>query len=201
MIEKITHCSQSVLFQLAGMLARAFYRDPLFQHALPDSRHRSARLPGFFRLNLQYGLRFGEVYGAAENGLAIWLPPSKSRITFWHALQAGMWRTPFSLGLRAVARLGNLNALAESFHQRLAPEPHWYLFLLGVDPHCQGQGLGAGLLEPILARADSARLPCYLETNSPEAIRFYQRLGFAVALEYPTSIPGLRLWAMRREHP
>ena len=181
------------------MLARAFHNDPLFQHALPDDQHRKHCLPSFFNLNLHYGLQFGCVYAAAQNGLAIWLPPGSSKITISRALRAGMWLTPFKLGLRAVARLGTLNAISENLHKRFAPEPHWYLFLLGVDPASQGNGLGGRLLQPVLARADAARLSCYLETINPAAVRFYQKNGFTVAIELQTSITGPWLWAMRRE--
>ena len=71
--------------------------------------------------------------------------------------------------------------------------------LLGVDPASQGQGLGSRLLQPALARADLAHMPCYLETNNPSAVPFYQKLAFSVVEEHHAKGSGPGLWAMRRE--
>ncbi len=199
MIQQITHYSQKTLRQMAGMLARAFHNDPLFQLAMPDEQHRTRTLPALLKLNLQYGLRFGDVYASAQNGLAIWLRPGENAITIPRALQAGMLLTPLKIGLSAVLRLGRLNSISELIHEQLAPEPHWYLFLLGVDPVSQGRGLGGLLLQPVLASADAVHQPCYLETNNPSAVRFYQKLGFVIAAERQPTLSNPCLWAMRRE--
>ena len=53
--------------------------------------------------------------------------------------------------------------IAEGKHPR---EPHWYLALLGVDPALQGRGFGPHLMQPVLDRCDSDRLPAYLETDT-----------------------------------
>ena len=110
-----------------------------------------------------------------------------------------MWLTPLEMGLRAVIRLWSVNLLAEGIHKRFAPDPHWYLFLLGVDPASQGSGLGSLLLQPILARADLAHMPCYLETNNPDAVRFYQKHKFNVVTEHQGKSSEPHIWAMRRE--
>ena len=199
MIEKITGTSNLMLEYSAKMLASAFHNDPLFKFALPDEQHRKKRLPSFFALNLRYGAMFGEVYSLSRKAVAVWLPPEKSTISLRRALQAGKWLAPLKIGLRAILRLARLNTFSSSLHGRLAPDPHWYLFLLGVTPANQGSGLGSLLLQPVLARADVAHLPCYLETNNPSAIGFYKKHGFDIAAEHQITDFGLYLWVMRRE--
>ncbi|MCX6082349.1 MAG: GNAT family N-acetyltransferase [Chloroflexi bacterium] len=199
MIEQIKEISDQRLEGSARMLARSFQDDPIFQHAMPDKTFRQNCLPDLFMLNLKYGARFGELFFIPHQGLAIWLPPGKSTITVIRALQAGMWLTPFKIGLSAVSRLARLNTVSEKFHEQIAPDPHWYLFILGVDPLCQGRGLGGALLQPGLARADDDHLPCYLETNNPLAVGFYQKHGFGLIATHQTSHSGLCLWSMRRE--
>ncbi len=199
MIEQIAKISNRILEHSARMLANAFQNDPLFKHALPDDQHRRKRLPALFAGNLQYGAMFGETYLASRQGLAVWLPPGNCRITVWRSLQARMWLVPLKIGLQAVLHLRSMHSISECLHKRYAPDPHWYLFLLGIDPASQGRGLGGLLLQPVLARADVAHLPCYLETNNPSAVRFYQKHGFDIAEEYQTTKPGLNLWAMRRK--
>lgn len=69
---------------------------------------------------------------------------------------------------------------------------------LGVEPSRQGQGIGSWLIAPMLQRALSASLPCYLETMTELDVAFYRKNGFKVAREVDL-IPGeLHMWAMTR---
>jgi len=67
---------------------------------------------------------------------------------------------------------------------------------LGVSSAYQSQGIGSLLIKPILERADKENLPCYLETTTEQAVRFYQRNGFEIlrAEEKP-----VKFWTMKRE--
>ena len=199
MIEQIPETSHRILEQSARMLANAFQNDPLFRHALPGEPRGKEPLTALFLHNLKYGAKFGEIYSIHRQGLAVWLPPGNCRITTWRSLRAGMWLTPLKVGLKALLRLGRLHSITELLHQRYAPDPHWYLFILGVDPTSQGQGLGGRLLQPVLARADAAHLPCYLETYNLSTVRFYQKHGFDIAARHQIIMPSLYLWVMRRE--
>ena len=49
---------------------------------------------------------------------------------------------------------------------RRQPAPHWYLGVLATEPARQGTGLGRAVTAPMLAAADRAGLPAYLETAS-----------------------------------
>lgn len=199
MIEQIAEISKHMLEYSAKIMASAFQDDPLFKYALPDEQQRKKRLPFLFALNLRYGALFGEVYSISRKAVAIWLPPGNSTITPRRALQARKWLAPFNIGLRAIFRLAKLNNISSNIHRRFAPDPHWYLFLLGVNPIRQGNGLGSLPLQPILVRADAAHLPCYLETNNPSAIGFYKNNDFDISAEHQITESGLYLWAMRRE--
>jgi ribosomal protein S18 acetylase RimI-like enzyme len=86
----------------------------------------------------------------------------------------------------------------EPTHERLVPEPHWYLMILGVDPPHQGRGVGGTLIRPTLARADAEGVRCYLETAKERNLAFYRRHGFEVAAE--DDVPdGPHVWMMTRE--
>jgi ribosomal protein S18 acetylase RimI-like enzyme len=90
---------------------------------------------------------------------------------------------------------------SDALHARCAPGPHWYLFVIGVEPACQGQGVGGALLRPMLARADREAMPVYLETHKERNVSFYQHFGFAVAGE--GRIPGsnVTVYGMLRPLP
>lgn len=189
------------LYGLAGILAAAFAQDPLFTFAFPDEISRTRALTRLFAKNLQYALRYAAVDYAENAGVCISLPPGEESIRTHKALLSGMWQLPFEVGLLPLIRLGNISSASESVHHRCAPDPHWYLFQLGVHPHKQKQGVGSGLLRHFIARADLSKLPCYLETNNPGAVSLYHQFGFRIVEEF--SLPGADIpaWAMRREPP
>lgn len=93
-------------------------------------------------------------------------------------------------------------ALADQYLRQLHPRhPHWYLFVLGVDPAAQGKGFGSLLLRELTARADRDRLPCYLETDKTSSVRLYERHGFSVEREETEPRLGIHFWTMTRKSP
>nr|WP_231510290.1 GNAT family N-acetyltransferase [Fischerella sp. PCC 9605] len=77
-------------------------------------------------------------------------------------------------------------------------QPHYYLEMLGVAPAYQGQGIGSLLLQPVLKQADTEGLPCYLQTTTEKAVRFYQKHGFEVLRTVELPKGGSQLWTMKR---
>ncbi|GFR52679.1 hypothetical protein Agub_g15305 [Astrephomene gubernaculifera] len=67
--------------------------------------------------------------------------------------------------------------------------PFLYITCFGTDPDHQGKGLGSKLMRVVLAHADSRRIPAYLEANSDDSRRFYERHGFKVLREL-SAAPG-----------
>jgi len=102
---------------------------------------------------------------------------------------------PLLSGPRRVLRFARAH---DQIHQRHPRYPHWYLWMLGVEPERQGQGLGSALLKSLSARADSERAPCYLETDRASAVRLYERHGYAVLSDEVLPALDARFWFMRR---
>ncbi|MBD0422371.1 GNAT family N-acetyltransferase [Streptomyces sp. NPDC052309] len=76
---------------------------------------------------------------------------------------------------------------------------HEYLWMIGVAPERQGEGLGTALIASVLDRCDREGLPAYLEASSARSRGLYERLGFAFTGE-PLDLPdGPRMWPMWRE--
>lgn len=163
-----------------GVLARAFWDDPLTQYITPDVSQRR-RLVNLFDIALRYGILFGEVYSTPDvRGVAIWIPPRNFSITIGRSLRVGLWRLPIAVGLPPLVRLMRALIEMECFHVRNVSPDHWYLFYLAVDPPYQKHGLGAALIQPVLERAAQEGVPCYLETANPRNVSFYQRCGFKI---------------------
>jgi ribosomal protein S18 acetylase RimI-like enzyme len=182
--------------QAVTVLARAFESDPFVSWFVRrDARHDEG-MRAFFDLAIhELTLPFGECFVTdGIGGAALWNPP-------------GTW----SLGLLDKARLmpqfarvSGVGRLASVFfktnpltaaHPR---DPHFYLFVLGVDPAAQGRGLGRALVAPVLARCDHEGIPAYLETSNEKNLAFYGSLGFAVVGDH--QIPeGPPVWFLRRQ--
>lgn len=184
----------------SAVLARAFQYDPMMAYLIPDERRRAAAAPGFFRTALGYCLRYGEIYTTPEiEGVACWLPPGETRVTTDRILRTGGLWTPITMGPSAFPRLLALTSQLDAEHERNAPDPHWYLYILGVEPLSRGRSVGRALLQPVLDRADTARQPCYLETQNERNVPVYESLGFRLTSESEVPGRGLRMWTMRRE--
>jgi ribosomal protein S18 acetylase RimI-like enzyme len=158
-------------------------------------------MPWYLGSAARYCLPCGEVYATeGVDGVAAWLPPGKTRLTnYWHMLRSGMLLAPLKARPAEFSRLMALRAYTEAAHERLAPERHWYLFVLGTAPERQGQGIGGALMSPVLARADAEKMPCYLETQYERNLSFYERHGFEVVETGSVPDHGPRFWSMLRK--
>ena len=89
--------------------------------------------------------------------------------------------------------------LVQQVHTEIMPGPHWYLWVVAVDPEGQGQGIGTILLKPGLESADADQLPCFVETHAEQNLPFYQKQGFE--LVRCEQVPGfdLHFWCFVRE--
>ncbi len=163
----------------AETLAEAFRNDPLLQVLAPDPRRRVAVGRWFFRVSIDYGMRWGRVWGADDAAaVSIWLPPG-SRWSALRSLRVGMAAFPFRVGPGPMLDVIRVAPALERLH-RSVRGPHWYLMAIGTRPSRQGEGLGSALVAAGTSQADLAGLPCYLETSTQSAVDFYVKRGFEV---------------------
>ena len=182
------------------MLGRAFFDNSMAVYMLPDAEQRLEPLTFLFTAISRDCFFRGEVHTtAAVIGSAAWFAPDSPPLTR-EAIQAAHFNgLPHRMGAEPFQRLMVMKDHFDGLRARDVPEPHWYLSTLGVDPPRQGQGVGSALLRPVLARADAAGLPCYLETDKARNVPFYQKHGFEVVEE--GVLPGdggYRYWTMKR---
>jgi len=185
--------------QARKAMGRAFEDYPLLRYVMPDDRRRLSVANALYGGIIRYCLHYGESYTNPEvAGAACWLPPERPFPTFLRMIRARMHWLPFQLGWTAFSRLDAFDKVASQMHRQYGPGPHWYLWAIGVAPERQGQGVGAGLMRPILARADAGGLPCYLETHKEMNTLIYARSGFEVVCK--SSVPGHpgTIWGMLR---
>ena len=188
--------------QASDMLAKAFQYDPAYSKLFPDLDVRIHSLRWLWEGVLKQCLVCGEAYTTPlVNGAAGWLSPGNVEATFWQMLRTGFALQRAVMRFEKNARNSFLEALdyLDGVHKDVMKRPHWYLWVLGVDPSCQGQGIGGKLIEPVLARSDDEGAPCYLEAMTEKNVAFYKKHGFEVASEGEVLGQQVRVWMMLRE--
>lgn len=137
---------------------------------------------------------FGHV-APRDAGATLWLMD-------WRYKDAGLLTTikvasalGFSAGIGPMRRGLALDAAFTNAHP---PEPHAFLFAIGVVPEAQGKGVGGAMLRAGLARVDAAGLPCYLESTKATNVPLYRHFGFEELppLRVPEGCPPI--WPMWR---
>lgn len=182
------------LMEAAEVLSRAFAYRPV-----PKALSAKRRLEKERRLNPVHMVMLGRLPGQTIVARRDRRIVGVMRIVKWPWCQVsprqGLMLLPFMLGIKRGASLGWL--MARYVWWRHDPrQPHWHIDPLGVEPDLQGQGIGSQLLGRFCELADEASLAGYLETDTPENVRLYQRSGFRVIGE--ASIMGRTDWFMWR---
>ncbi|MEL7240849.1 MAG: GNAT family N-acetyltransferase [Cyanobacteria bacterium J06573_2] len=195
---QIINLEENLINQATETLVDAFSKDPLLQYILPQELSQKKKISRkFLEINLRYAQPLNHIYTTPEiKGIAAWIPPGKYPLNFLKMLQLGLYQMPFQLGLGRFVKLLSLFSMFEKYHKQDMNQPHWYLLALGVSSDYQSQGIGSLLIKPILERADKENLPCYLETTTEPAVRFYQRNGFEILR---TEKEPVKFWTMKRE--
>lgn len=186
------------------VLARAFFDDPGFIHAFPDSARRGAHLgwlfERLFRANSTRGTTFGLVRdgGSILLSVASWVPPGRA-VGVAEMARHGMLAVPIAVGLRSTARMLASFVVMEREKARLfRGAPHWLLDQLAVDPAHQRGGHGRRTLTLSMERcAEQASAPMLLFTSKERNVTFYRGAGFTVEREtWVGGADGYRLWSM-----
>ncbi|MCC7369413.1 MAG: GNAT family N-acetyltransferase [Chloroflexi bacterium] len=188
----------------AEMLARAFEGTTLLEIIAPDPDIREDACRWFFESHLVYGLAYGDVIAAVEEdgtvqAAAVWWAPENVAPDDEQAADTGLADGLTVLGPEAWERLQELGRATSALHKQVAPDPHWYLALIGVEAYMHGQGVGGEVLAASLEMVDEEGYPAYLETSNERTIPFYERHGFKVGGQIDVPALGMTVWGMRRE--
>ncbi len=184
--------------RLGRAMSAAFAHDSASAYLWPDPDERRRALRWYYGVLVpRLGFGGGRVYTAADGtGQSVWIAPNHA-VGLASGIRAGALGFVRRFGAAATWRLNTLSNTIDALRHDAAPDGHWYLLLLGVEPHTQGQGLGARLMAPMIAEADRDGRAVYLETSTPSNLPYYRRHGFEVVGE--RAVPGAhRYWGMAR---
>ncbi|MDQ3035739.1 MAG: GNAT family N-acetyltransferase [Myxococcota bacterium] len=187
--------------EIAGLLGRAFAENPLTRACLGrcTAQERLARVTALKAGLVDAARRKGTIElvrdGSALAGAQLSFAPGAWPLDprAWISMARGALGT----GWRGIERYVRYDQHVGRLHPKA---PHFYLWVLGVEPRAQGRGIGAALLRTVIERADSTGAPTYLETDRESSVRLYQRHGFEIERELRVpSFGDLRTWTMLRQ--
>ncbi|MEV6946138.1 GNAT family N-acetyltransferase [Streptomyces sp. NPDC051172] len=180
------------------LLDEAFQDDPVSGWVFPGDEYRRTTHHRLMAAFTGIVLDEGRI-DVTEDGsaCALWLSvPAGEHEAAEDAADDGAAR------LRAAVDPGNerielIARLTAEIHP--AGRAHEYLWMVGVTPEHQGEGIGSALVQHVLDRCDREGLPAYLEASSARSRVLYERLGFELTGR-PLDLPnGPQMWPMWRE--
>ncbi|MDG4838315.1 GNAT family N-acetyltransferase [Micromonospora sp. WMMD967] len=178
--------------RLIGVLAEAFFQDPVAQWLISDNDDRRFVSYRYFTHVVGHSLQYGHVDTTSDgSAAAIWYArpaPSPSIAADRHVgvqEATGAYAPKFLL----------LETMFEAHHP---PEAHHYLAYAAVSPEHQGQGTGTALLTNHHQQIDPLCLPAYVEATSPRNRDLYLRLGYLPGPSMVLPNGGPKIWRMWR---
>ncbi|MET7693351.1 GNAT family N-acetyltransferase [Streptomyces sp. NPDC005483] len=180
---------------VAGLLDSAFQDDPVSGWIFPEEENRRTTHPRLMAAFVDIVLAEGRV-DVTDDGAAcaLWLPVPSYGGDEADEEGFAQLREALDPGNERIEQIGTLTAEVHP-----AGRAHEYLWMIGVAPGRQGEGLGTALIGSVLERCDREGVPAYLEASSERSRGLYERLGFEL-VERPLELPGgPQMWPMWRE--
>lgn len=198
MAVKIRSTTQQTYHQSAQVLSRAFVDDPVtvavFKNFSADQRIKALMVD--FSAEVLECVRKGYPVeanaGDAVLGSAIIYPPGAYPLPVvdqWLLLLKSIWGN-------GLYDIGSWMKWLKEVDKLRPTEPHYYLEYIGVEPNCQGRGVGSAILKHLCDKADKEGVGGYLENANPVNTAYYQRFGFEIMHE--EEIIGIPAWFMWR---
>lgn len=182
------------------LLEQAFYTDQLLNFIYSDTIDEPGKLNSFFRATFRLAALYGVCLGTTEqDGVLMMLPPDQIDVSIFKMIKSGMMPALFKLGLPSLSRMMRFMDFAEKEHKGAISSDHYYIMTVGVLPEKQGKGVGKKLMARALEIVDTNKVACFLETQNPDNVPIYQKLGFEVVSDKEIPKGGLHNWGMLRE--
>lgn len=173
----------------AGALAEAFFEDGLVRRICPEESNRMLSVLPVFKFSTGMAAKCGEAWATSPGyeGVALWLYSWKMVCPPWRWLALGGLDIRLKLSPWGYRELTRVSDRIDRARDSVAPERFLYLSCLGVRQSFRRQGFATALVEQRVNDAAAAGLPTIVETNTPEALTFYQSIGFRVKTSFRTA--------------
>lgn len=184
---------------LIQIISTAFNGYPLMDFFFGNAYQRSIEASGQYigdRAMIDDSVLLGALVGDELQGIIFAIPPEVNKNKDESAISDLDERFARSLTDEALERINIYNSLKNA---NKPPQPHFYVNVLGVNPHSQGMGIGRQLLEHIHILSDrhAKSSGVALDTQTEKNVAFYQNLGYQVSST--KNLEHLQHWFMFRK--
>ncbi|MBN2155239.1 MAG: GNAT family N-acetyltransferase [Candidatus Lokiarchaeota archaeon] len=177
-----------------NILGEAFRDDPIWSKIMEEQPDKFNTV---FGVPLKYCLRFGKVFAPSRDleGLAAWIGSPYTNMSIWRLIISGAFIPSFQLGVNIGQKIFQVFSVIEKDRKEFMKEAYVYLYVIGVHPSKQGQGIGTKLIRSMLEILPK-HIPIYLETETQDNVKFYEKLGFEILNEIKVPLFDLPMWEM-----
>ena len=163
----------------ASNLALAFRDDPIFRYIFKTPEKYQKCAAWMFSCWVQWSVMYGKAW-MSEDGKAVVLMRSLDtpKMSLVSMINAGMLLTPVKLGWPSFWRFYfKIVKLLDKKHEEImGTQPHWYGWMIGVDPG--KKGIGRELMNHCFKIADDRQIPIFLETSTERNVALYNHKEF-----------------------
>jgi GNAT superfamily N-acetyltransferase len=178
------------------ILVSAFYDDPAWSWAFPDSSKRAEQHRRWWGLFVDGAIRFPWVWlTEGHTATSVWIPPNETE--FSQEQEAAIEPLLVEMLGSGAPRVLQAVEMFDRAHPRGVP--HYYLSLLATAKEHRGHAYGLRLLAGNLRQIDDAGLPSYLEATNPVNVPLYMRYGFEVLGSFTVPDGGPEVFTMWRD--
>ena len=201
-IENLYKLKKKDIPKVGAVLADAFQHDPVWKKVFEGESKIDQKFCAFFETPIRYCLKYGEVYTISENleGIAAWVPGDLADMTIWRLIRSGAIRSGMKMGAKLGKKMKPLfKQLQKDRKENMKGKLFIYLQIIGVASKFHGQGFGGKLLRALIEKSERIGSALYLETETEDNVKMYERFGFKLVKQI--TLPGINLpmWEMVRE--
>ena len=200
-IKNLHKIYKSEISQATLVLADAFKEDPLFRILFGDAAKNSYKYTLVAKFMIRYCYKYGNVYASSEKfeGIMAITQDEYTYMSLWRMIRSGSIFPVLSIGFKSFMKVASaLSPMDGERKKHMKNRSFVYLQIIGVASENQGKGHGGKLLKELLAMADEAKLPIYLETETESNVRLYERFGFKTLEEMSLPVINQPMWTMLR---
>ena len=183
------------------VLADAFKEDPIWVKFIKDNQIEAHRMNYLFGCPILYALRYGKAYASSSNleGIVAWSPDSTADMTLGRLIRSGVLKYGSKMGMKAIINMAKtFRPIEKDRKEHMKNTSYIYITIIGVKQKYQKRGFGGKILQAIFKEADKTHTPIYLETNTPQNVKMYEKYGFKVLNEIVLPRLDLPMWEMKR---
>ena len=201
-IENLYKLQKKDIPKVGAVLADAFQHDPVWKKVFEGESKIDQKFCAFFETPIRYCLKYEEVYTISENleGIAAWVPGDLADMTIWRLIRSGAIRSGMKMGAKLAKKMKPVfKQLQKDRKENMKGKLFIYLLIIGVASKFQGQGFGGKLLRALIEKSERVGIALYLETETEDNVKMYERFGFKLVKQI--TLPGINLpmWEMVRE--